>query len=150
MRIKPHTCLVIAALAAALGACSQTSSDGRFTPREQGYASTSSTADIARDAAAGTDSSTGTADETEVSINANNLIQTRTIHSQTVQLIGDGNRVTFAGESKVFSLTGNSNDVKLDNVKDIEITGDNNTVIWRGTRPYISTTGKGNVVRETK
>lgn len=71
-----------------------------------------------------------------------------------VDISGASNVVTLTGECKRVSVSGSSNEVKVEAVGSIDVTGTSNNVTWkRGlgkAKPKVSRTGIGNKVSQEK
>jgi hypothetical protein len=144
---QKHLALLGVALAAVLGACSQSKDE-----REVQSAS-----DLQKNKVPGINivsrgeaSAIHTSDETEVVITGNKSVQKRACTGQDVQVQGDDNQAEFTGTCNGLYLTGNRNTIEMENVATIEVTGDDNTVRWRGTEPEITNIGKGNTIAKAE
>lgn len=144
---KKQTALLGLALAAVLGACSQTTDEreNRSETDSQRIEAPGVSIESKGDA-----STVITSDEDEIVITGNKSVQNRACNGQDVQVQGDDNQADFTGTCKGLYIIGNQNKITLENVATIQITGDDNIVSWRGTEPKIANVGKGNVIAKAK
>ncbi|MCP3141541.1 DUF3060 domain-containing protein [Pyxidicoccus xibeiensis] len=71
-----------------------------------------------------------------------------------VEVTGSSNTVTLTGECKSLTVSGSTNNVKVEAIRTITVEGASNTVTWkRGhgkSKPKVSRTGVGNKVSQEK
>ncbi len=144
--------MLLLALGAGLGACSQQEADQAAAADVTAPPAEVATAPVpaGHTTDEGGSSVYTTQDSEDIIITGNNSVQTRTVNGQDIQVLGDGNQATFTGRGKDFYAVGNANTVVLEHVKSIQVTGDNNVVTWKGDTPNIQNAGKNNTISQVK